>query len=150
MTDTVSNELTNETTIKPNSQTNVPAKKFSNILKVKADPRDLPDDERKKSVKALAGAIAHGMRQFGEVHLRCFGDHAIAKAAKASAIASSYLAAHGYDLYTRQYYIKTEMDGEERTGLCFLCVSSQAGQTGQPPLTEKPVEKSTDRPAEQT
>ena len=129
------NEPKNETPL-PN---NVAEKKFSNILKVKADPPDLPDDERKKRVKGLAGAVAHGMRQFGEVHLRCFGDHAIAKAAKATAIASSYLAAHGYDLYTRQYYIKTEMDSKERTGLCFLCVSSKS--SSQALTLEKDVEK---------
>jgi len=112
-------------------------KNYSNILKVKADPPDIPEDERKKKVKALAGAIAHGMRQFGEVHLRCFGDHAIAKAAKASAIARSYLAAHAFDLYTIPYYIKTEMDSKERTGLCFLCVTSQSG-VATIPETPKP------------
>ena len=115
-------------------------KQFSSVLKVKADPPDLPDEERKKRVKALAGAIAHGMRQFGEVHLRCFGDHAIAKAAKAATIASSYLAAHAYDLYLRPYYIKTEMDSKERTGLCFLCVSSQSGKsTESAPASASPM-----------
>jgi stage V sporulation protein SpoVS len=118
--------------------TTEPTKQFSSTLKVKADPPDLPDEERKKRVKALAGAIAHGMRQFGEVHLRCFGDHAIAKAAKAATIASSYLAAHAYDLYLRPYYIKTEMDSKERTGLCFLCVSSQsAAPVPAAPLPER-------------
>jgi len=125
------NEVTKE--IAKEIITNQPQKEFSSTLKVKADPADLPDDDRKKRVKALAGAIAHGMRQFGEVHLRCFGDHAIAKAAKASTIASSYLAAHGYDLYLRPYYIKTQMDSKDRTGLCFLCVSSQSGKQEQPP-----------------
>lgn len=123
--------FSDETTTTAN-ESSATEKKFSNILKVKADPPDLADDERKKRVKGLAGAIAHGMRQFGEVHLRCFGDHAIAKAAKATAIARSYLAAHGFDLYTSQYYIKTDMDNKERTGLCFLCVSSQTGQASPP------------------
>jgi stage V sporulation protein SpoVS len=119
-------------------------KTFSNILKVKADPPDLPDDERKKRVKSLAGAIAHGMRQKGEVHLRCFGDHAIAKAAKAATIASSYLAAHAFDLYLRPYYIKTEMDSKERTGLCFLCVSSQSSQPLLPVQPAKAEQEKTD------
>ena len=123
-------EKTNEATSEVVNE--VQAKQFSSTLKVKADPADLPDDERKKRVKALAGAIAHGMRQFGEVHLRCFGDHAIAKAAKAATIASSYLAAHAYDLYLRPYYIKTQMDSKDRTGLCFLCVSSQSGKSDIP------------------
>ena len=131
----MSDEKSNATTDLSSEAT---AKQFSNILKVKADPPDLPDEERKKRVKGLAGAIAHGMRQFGEVHLRCFGDHAIAKAAKAATIASSYLAAHAYDLYLRPYYIKTEMDSKARTGLCFLCVSSQSSQAGQPGQTALP------------
>ena len=47
-------------------------KEFSNILKVKADDKDISSDERVRKVKLLAGAIAHGLRQFGNVYVRCF------------------------------------------------------------------------------
>ena len=100
-------------------------RKFSNILKVKADPKGISDQDRSDRVKALAGAIAHGMRQYGEVYVRCFGNVAIAKGAKAVAIARGYVSTHGFDLYAAPFFITAEMDQQERTGLCFLCVSSK-------------------------
>ena len=55
---------------------------YSNILRVKADPPDITPEERKKRVKNLAGAIAHGLRQYGEVYVRCFSNATCGKAQK--------------------------------------------------------------------
>ena len=48
-------------------------KTFSNVLKVAKDPPGISDEERAKRKKALAGAIAHSLRQFGEVKVRALG-----------------------------------------------------------------------------
>lgn len=100
--------------------------RFSSILKVKADPKNISADERKKRVKNLAGAIAHGLRQYGEVTVRCFGSACIAKAVKAMAIARGFVAVQGYDLYFAPAFITADMEGEERTGISFLCVTSKS------------------------
>lgn len=94
------------------------------ILKVKSDPRDATDEERKMAVKKLAGAIAHALRSDGGVGLRCFGNACIGKACKAMTIASGYIAPHGYDLYFRPIFIDTEMNGQQKTGLCFMVYPS--------------------------
>jgi len=99
----------------------------SNILKVKADPPDISEEDRKKAVKALAGAISHGLRRYGEVKVRAFGPPAVFKAAKAVAIASGNVAVHGFDLYARPSFIEAEMGGKTMTGICFICVTSQSG-----------------------
>jgi stage V sporulation protein SpoVS len=101
-------------------------KEFSNVLRVKADPPDISEKEKKRKAKALAGAIAHGLRQFGEVKVRAFGSAGIAKAAKSIAIARGYVAVHGFDLYCAPSFIMTEMGDKEITGLSFLVVTSQS------------------------
>ena len=105
------------------------ARTFSNILKVKADPPGLDEEERTRRAKALSGAIAHGLRQYGEVHVRCIGHSAIAKGAKCIAIASGMVAVHGFDLYCRPGFISVDNFGEQgnhdMTGISFLVVTSQ-------------------------
>lgn len=101
-------------------------KSFSNILKVKADPPGISDEDRAARTKALAGAIAHGLRQYGEIKVRCIGDKSIAKASVALATASGFVAVHGFDLYCRPSFISVEMaDNKTMTGICFIVVTSQ-------------------------
>jgi stage V sporulation protein S len=95
------------------------------MLRVKSDPRDATDEERKKAVKKLAGAIAHALRSDGEVGLRCFGNACIGKACKAMTIAKGYIAPHGYDLYFTPMFIDAKMTGDQRkVGLCFMVYPS--------------------------
>jgi len=99
---------------------------FSNILRVKADPPGLADDERVKKLKALAGAIAHGIRQYGEVQARCVGDLSTAKGAKAVAVASGMVAVHGLDLYCRPTFMTVDMPDKAMTGICFMIKANNA------------------------
>ena len=101
---------------------------FSNILKVKADPKDISAKDRANNVRTLAGAISHGLRRKGEVYVRAFGAAAVYKATKGIATARSFVASQGYDLYTAIYFIIADMEGEEKTGMCFLCVTSSVSQ----------------------
>jgi len=95
-------------------------KTFSNILRVKADPPGISEDEKSKKLKCLAGAIAHGIRQYGEVQARCIGDAATAKGAKAVAVASGMVAVTGIDLYCRPTFMTVEMQDKDMTGICFV------------------------------
>lgn len=101
---------------------------FSNVLKVKGDPKDISAKDRANGVRTLGGAISHGLRRDGEVYVRAFGAAAVYKAAKGIATARSFVASQGYDLYTAVYFIVANMEGEEKTGLCFLCVTSSISQ----------------------
>lgn len=101
---------------------------FTNILKVKADPKDITPEDRAKAVRSLGGAISHGLRRKGEVYVRAFGPAAIYKATKGIATARSFVASQGYDLYTAIYFIVADMEGEEKTGMCFLCVTSSVSE----------------------
>ncbi len=99
---------------------------YSNVLRVKADPPGTTDDDRRKRMKSLAGAIAHGLRRFGEIHVRAIGKEATYKAVRAIIDASGFVAVHGHDLYTRPGYIVAgDVNGkDEMTGISFLVVSS--------------------------
>lgn len=101
-------------------------KEFSNILKVKADGKDITHEERKRKVKLLAGAIAHGLRQFGTVYVRCFSPATCFKGSKAIAIARGYVAVQGFDLYNTCSFIEAEMEGEMRTGICYECFTNSS------------------------
>ena len=96
----------------------------TNVLKVKADPRDISQPDRAKAIRSLGGAISHGLRTSGEVYVRAFGPSAVYKATKGIATARSFVASMGYDLYSAIYFITSEIEGEEKTGICFLCVTS--------------------------
>jgi len=100
-------------------------KEFSNTLKVKADSKDVTPEERKRKVKNLAGAIAHGLRQFGVVYVRCFSPATCFKASKAIAIARGFVAVQGFDLFTIVSFIETEMDGQMKTGIAYECFTNK-------------------------
>lgn len=93
--------------------------KVKSVLMVKADPRDISAEDRKQSVKKLAGAISHSLEENKECLVRCFGNATIGKASKALAIARGYTATRGPDLYCWPVFIVTEMNGNERTGIAF-------------------------------
>lgn len=96
-----------------------------NILKVKADDPNATDEERKEKLKKLAGAIAHSLRQNGEVKIRCFGNACIGKAAKAIAIARGMVAVHGFDLFSIISFISADMGGAKKTGICFTAFTNE-------------------------
>lgn len=100
---------------------------YSSVLRVKADPPGISDDDRIKRVKSLAGAIAHGLRRFGEIHLRVIGKDANYKATKALIEASAFVAVHNHDLYTRPgYMMADDVQGkDEMTGISYLVITSQ-------------------------
>jgi stage V sporulation protein SpoVS len=97
---------------------------LENCLKVKADPPDISSEDRKKYVKALAGAISHSLRAKGEINVRGFGNGAIGKAAKALAIARSYVKVQNLDLGCSPGFIATKINGTSLTGLNFVTFAS--------------------------
>jgi stage V sporulation protein SpoVS len=99
-------------------------KKMDSALKVKADEPNISSDERKKRVKKLAGAVSHSLRSSGEVNVRCFGNPAIAKGAKAIAIARKYIDVQGLGLACSPAYITTETEESKLTGICFVTFTS--------------------------
>lgn len=107
---------------------NVDGVTYTNVLRVKADPPGTSDEDRKRRIKSLAGAIAHGLRRFGEIHVRAIGKEATYKAVKAIIEASAFVAVHNHDLYTRPGYMMAgDVHGkEEMTGISFLVVTSQS------------------------
>jgi len=101
-------------------------KVYTNVIRVSADPPGTSPEQRRNNVKRTAGAIAHGIRRFGEVHVRAIGKESTYKAIKAIIEASGYVAVHGHDLYTRPGYMvtdKTESQAE-MTGIAFFVMTS--------------------------
>jgi stage V sporulation protein SpoVS len=98
-------------------------------LKVAADPADISDDERKRRVKKLAGAISHALRTGGEISVRAFGNAAISKAAKALAIAKEYIATTDkLQLIYSPAFITTQIENNTLTGISFYCFAEEGLQ----------------------
>lgn len=110
----------------PITETGEDGKVYTNVLRIKADPPGTGAEQRKLNVKKIAGAIAHGIRRFGEVHVRALGKDATYKATKAIIEASGFVAVSGHDLYTRPGYMVTEKSDShgEMTGISFLVLTS--------------------------
>jgi len=104
---------------------------YTNVLRVKADPKGISAQQRKLNVKKIAGAIAHGIRRFGEVHVRAAGKEATYKALKSIIEASGFVAVSGHDLYTRPGYMVIEQsEGHtEMTGISFFVMTSTSSGT---------------------
>jgi len=98
--------------------------KVKTVLMVKADEKDVTSEVRKDRLHKLAGAITHALDENREVVARCFGASSISKCAKAIAVARSYIASHGGDLYGSSHFIVSNMNGNERTGIAFYCYSN--------------------------
>jgi stage V sporulation protein S len=103
----------------------VDIEKCKTILKVKSDPKDISPEDRRNNVRRLAGAISHAIKENKEVVIRCFGNSTIGKAAKALAIARGLTATRGPDLYCWPAFIVSDMNGNERTGICFYAYSNE-------------------------
>jgi stage V sporulation protein S len=69
---------------------------------------------------ATAGAIANGVRERGEAQLQAIGPRAVNQAVKAIAIARSYLAASGVDLYFVPGFSNVRIEEQEKTAIHFL------------------------------
>jgi stage V sporulation protein SpoVS len=94
------------------------------VLKVKPDPENFTQDERREAARKLGGAIAHYSEQNGECLVRAFGRSALMKAAKSIVIARTLVAAKGLDLYCWSDFISAEMSGKMRTGYAFYCYTN--------------------------
>jgi len=99
---------------------------MSNKLKVKADPPDVTAEDRRAHVRKLAGAIAHAIRNFGEVDVRSVGNPCIGKAAKALAISKEFMTKnHNLALYCVPGFIDVEMDDGIKTGIKFCAFTDE-------------------------
>jgi stage V sporulation protein S len=98
-------------------------------LKVAADPKDISDEERKRNVKKLAGAISHSLRLRGEINVRAFGSAAIGKATKALGIAKKYIEETDPDKNLQLAYspafITTRIGETTLTGICFVTFTTE-------------------------
>jgi len=116
---------------RPSESRNDNTKVTPTDLKVKADPLDISDDQRKKNVKKLAGAISHSLRSNGEINVRCFGNAAIGKASKAIAIARRYIGIQGLSISCSPAFITTNIGGNDLTGICFMTFASKRAEEEQ-------------------
>lgn len=81
-----------------------------NVLRVKSS----------SSASSLASAIAHGVYDNRTIKLRAIGAGAVNQAVKAIAIARSYVASRGVDLYDVPGFANVTMgDGEEISAIVF-------------------------------
>jgi stage V sporulation protein S len=68
---------------------------------------------------AVAGSIAHTIREGKTPIIRAIGAGAVNQAVKALAVARSYLQEDGIDLTTSPSFVELEVEDEERTALEF-------------------------------
>lgn len=96
------------------------------VLMVKADPKDIENEERRLRVRKLAGAVAHAVEENHCCLARCVGNACIGKGAKALAIARGFTATRGPDLYCWNDFIVTHMGDNERTGIVYFAFSNES------------------------
>ncbi|MHB1295339.1 MAG: stage V sporulation protein S [Anaerolineae bacterium] len=83
---------------------------MANILKVSAHSK----------ATSVAGAIAGVVRESGRAEVQAIGAGAVNQAAKAVAIARSYLALDGLDVILIPAFTEVNVADQERTALKFL------------------------------
>jgi stage V sporulation protein SpoVS len=99
---------------------------IESVLIVKGDGQDVDPEERRSKVRKLAGAISHSVADNKECIVKCFGNRAIGKAAKALAIARGFTATRGPDLYCWSTFIVSKLDdGTDLTGIAFIAYSNE-------------------------
>jgi len=98
-------------------------------LKVAADPKDISDEDRKRNVKKLAGAISHSLRLRGEINVRAFGSAAIGKATKALGISKKYIEETDTEKKIQLAYapsfITTKIGDATLTGIAFVAFTAE-------------------------
>ena len=73
----------------------------------------------KSEPKAVAGAIAAIIRSGQTVEMNAIGAGAVNQAVKSICVARGYLGPEGVDIATLPTFVQLEVDGEERTSICF-------------------------------
>ena len=68
---------------------------------------------------AAAGAVANVVREKGQVEIQVIGPRAVNQAVKAIAIARSYVAASGVDLFFTPSFASVHIEDQEKTALHF-------------------------------
>lgn len=74
----------------------------------------------KSRATAVAGAIAGVVRESGRAEVQAIGAGAVNQAAKAVAIARSYLALEGLDIICIPAFADVEINEEERTAIKLI------------------------------
>lgn len=96
-------------------------------LRVSADKPFISAEERKKKVKKLAGAISHSLRVSGGINVRCFGNAAISKGAKALSIAREYVnQTDQIKLAFSPAFIEADIGGSLKTGISFCTFTTDS------------------------
>ncbi|MDR0947235.1 MAG: stage V sporulation protein S [Ruminococcus sp.] len=70
---------------------------------------------------SVAGAISNVVKEESEAEVQAVGAGAINQAVKAIAIARGYLTPSGIDICCQPAFTTLEIDGQERTGIRFIC-----------------------------
>ena len=85
------------------------------------------------SPRKLAGAIAHGLRQYEEIEMVACGAAAMNQATKGIAVARQYLESDGYDLVSQPAFTILDTEAvEPRTAIRFwLTLSDRWGPVQQ-------------------
>ena len=110
----------------PENYKEIDIEKCKSILMVKADAKDISPEDRKNNLHKLAGAIAHSIEENKLCVARAFGASALGKLSKAMAVARTYVASRGFDLYFYPRFIVANMNGNERTGLAAIIRSNES------------------------
>ncbi|MBI4278758.1 MAG: stage V sporulation protein S [Armatimonadetes bacterium] len=69
--------------------------------------------------RAVAGAVAHSVRQQGTAQLVAIGPEAVNQAVKAIVLARGYLATDGIDVVMVPAFTRLQLSNEERTAMVF-------------------------------
>ena len=86
-----------------------------NVLKVSS----------KSSANSVAGALAAAIRDDSEAEIQAIGAGAVNQSVKAIAIASSFLAPTGVNIFAQPSFEEITIDGEERTAIKFKITSAK-------------------------
>ena len=106
------------------SDQQVDVSKVETVLKVSSDPKEMDIEEKRDRLKKLAGAIAHTLTEKKETVIRCFGAASISKGVKGISISRGKVAQNGGDLYCYPFFIVSDINGSERTGIAWYCYSN--------------------------
>ena len=81
---------------------------------------------------SLAGAIAWRVRQEGRVEVEAIGAGAVNQAVKAVAVARTYVAPEGLDLWMTPHFVTVELGDERRSAIRMEVWSRSTAAASQP------------------